>query len=188
MVNESDYMALETELTRLRAELADMKLSLTYSENSRRDEVAVLSEQLNDYIDRCKALEAEIQEVDSVLARRPALADCKTRREMVELACVTAGKATDRIFQLKAELEECKQRKGKAVAYRAVTEAENTRLKAEMRGMVSIRAMCKHYERLEMHYRGMGMGHQAAMDAAILRTFKTVAYLASRASRKENGV
>jgi NTP pyrophosphatase (non-canonical NTP hydrolase) len=46
---------------------------------------------------------------------------------------VTAGKATDRIFQLKAELEECKQRKGKAVAYRAVTEAEITRLKAEMR-------------------------------------------------------
>jgi len=40
--------------------------------------------------------------------------------------------------KLRAELEECKQRKGKAVAYRTVTEAENTRLKAEMRGMVRV--------------------------------------------------
>lgn len=37
--------------------------------------------------------EAELAAIDAVLARRPALADCTTRSDMVSLACHTAGKA-----------------------------------------------------------------------------------------------
>lgn len=49
------------------------------------------------------AAEAELASLDSVLARRPAL-DKPTRRENIEHAIVTAGRATDAVTKLEATL------------------------------------------------------------------------------------
>ena len=50
-------------------------------------------------------LQGEVDGIDAVLARRPALADCKSRREQVEHACSTAGRATDQVIKLEREVE-----------------------------------------------------------------------------------
>lgn len=54
---------------------------------------------------RIAELEGELRAVDNRLARRPALADCKTRADAVEFACSTAGAATSDVIRLKRDVE-----------------------------------------------------------------------------------
>lgn len=49
--------------------------------------------QRDDYENQWLKLSREIHSIDEAFARRPALADCKTRREKAEAACSAAAKA-----------------------------------------------------------------------------------------------
>jgi hypothetical protein len=60
------------------------------------------------------AKEEELQAIDSVLSRRPALADCDSRADKINHACVTAGRATDEAFSLKRQLLAANQRADEA--------------------------------------------------------------------------
>jgi hypothetical protein len=55
---------------------------------------------------RVEELQREVAEIDNVLARRPALADTKTRSEAVSLACHTAGKERDARIAAESKLTE----------------------------------------------------------------------------------
>ena len=73
----------------------------------------------------------------------------------------------------------------KALADNSRLEAENARLRSQMRGMVSPPRLCYHHENLYMRERKWGATYNQAWEAAARKIIILMMYLADRASRKE---